>query len=122
MLLSLIKDNFPLAWNQLNLQRPDVLELPIDIVVLESLITFVADEVTGNSSNVDRLWTFLPPLYTGISVLLCLGYAEYRRSILHIPAAVQLGSSRFAGCWSERKMHDHARSPGISIQSLHELR
>ena len=26
--------------------------------------TFIAGEVSGNVSQVDRVWTFLPPLYT----------------------------------------------------------
>lgn len=65
MFLTLLKQTKPEWYNALSLERPDVLEGPIDVVILESLVTFVLTELTGNSSQVDRVWTFLPPLYTG---------------------------------------------------------
>ena len=65
MFLSLVKQHYPETYKTIDLQRPDVLEGPIDVVILESIITFVITELTGNSSHVDRVWTFLPPLYTG---------------------------------------------------------
>lgn len=79
MFLTYLKNSYPGAYNTLGLERPDVLEGPIDVVILESLVTFVAGEVTGNSSHVDRVWTFLPPLYTG-EPLQCVQSTKLARS------------------------------------------
>ncbi|KAG8918532.1 hypothetical protein FRC00_012377, partial [Tulasnella sp. 408] len=72
MFLTYLQRSYPALWANLNLQRQDVLEGPIDFVILESIVTFLAGEITGNSSHVDRVWTFLPPLYTAYFTFLPL--------------------------------------------------
>ncbi|KAG9049109.1 hypothetical protein FS837_011121 [Tulasnella sp. UAMH 9824] len=72
MFLTYLQQSYPALWANLNLQRQDVLEGPIDFVILESIVTFLAGEITGNSSHVDRVWTFLPPLYTAYFTFLPL--------------------------------------------------
>ncbi|KIO34680.1 hypothetical protein M407DRAFT_16643 [Tulasnella calospora MUT 4182] len=72
MFLTYIQRSYPAFWTKFDLQRQDVLEGPIDFVIVESLVTFLAGEITGNSSHVDRVWTFLPPLYTAYFTFLPL--------------------------------------------------
>ncbi|KAI0048941.1 DUF1295-domain-containing protein [Auriscalpium vulgare] len=43
---------------------PPLLELPLAFCAFTSLATYVLSIITGNASQVDRLWTFLPTIYT----------------------------------------------------------
>ncbi|KAG8969110.1 hypothetical protein FRC03_004425 [Tulasnella sp. 419] len=52
--------------------RPDVLDVPITFLTFNIIWTWLAAEITGNSSQVDRVWTFLPPLYSAYFALLPL--------------------------------------------------
>lgn len=40
------------------------LAFPVKFCLFNILWTFVAGEVTGNVSQVDRVWTFLPVIYS----------------------------------------------------------
>lgn len=43
---------------------PPPLVQPVQFMVFNILWTYIASIVTGNVSQVDRVWTFLPTLYT----------------------------------------------------------
>lgn len=86
----------------LGLKRPDILEMPIDAVILESVVTWLIGEALNNSSTVDRLWSFLPTLYTGkqseggFHVVSSNVNHESHLLVLHrilcIPSVIQLGA------------------------------
>ncbi|KAG8979762.1 hypothetical protein FRB93_009802 [Tulasnella sp. JGI-2019a] len=56
----------------LGLKRPDILEGPIDFVILESIAIAILGEVTDKSYFVDRAWSFLPTLTTAYFAFLPL--------------------------------------------------
>lgn len=65
MFLTFLKNNYADTYAKLDFHRADVLEGPIDFVILESIVIAIWGEVTQKSYAVDRLWSFLPTLTTG---------------------------------------------------------
>ncbi|KIL59568.1 hypothetical protein M378DRAFT_110916 [Amanita muscaria Koide BX008] len=55
-----------------HLSIPAGIDWPVQFCVLVSVVTYVASIVTSNVSQVDRLWTFLPTIYTAYYALLPL--------------------------------------------------
>jgi steroid 5-alpha reductase family enzyme len=53
-------------------QLPSYLAWPAKFCVIVTLETWVHSIITNNLSQVDRLWTFLPTLYSAYYALLCL--------------------------------------------------
>ena len=51
---------------------PPILEIPLYFVGFNSLWTWVVSLITGNVSQVDRVWTFLPTIYTAYFAFLPL--------------------------------------------------
>jgi len=51
---------------------PDYLDWPAQFCLLTTVVTWLASVVTSNVSQVDRLWTFLPTIYTAYYALLPL--------------------------------------------------
>ncbi|KAF8968046.1 hypothetical protein BDZ97DRAFT_1800620 [Flammula alnicola] len=51
---------------------PPYLDWPAQLCLFSTLATYVASIVTKNASQVDRLWTFLPTIYTAYYALLPL--------------------------------------------------
>ena len=51
---------------------PPTLRWPVQFCFSTSVIVYALSVVTGNVSQVDRLWTFLPVIYTGYYALLPL--------------------------------------------------
>ncbi|KAF4614106.1 hypothetical protein D9613_007865 [Agrocybe pediades] len=49
---------------------PDYLDWPAQFCLLTTVVTWVASIVTSNVSQVDRLWTFLPTIYSAYFALL----------------------------------------------------
>ncbi|PVG03184.1 hypothetical protein CPB86DRAFT_695896 [Serendipita vermifera] len=49
-----------------------VLHIPIYFMIFNISWTYIVGEITGNSSQVDRMWTFFPPIYTIYFALLPL--------------------------------------------------
>ncbi|TFK40227.1 hypothetical protein BDQ12DRAFT_680546, partial [Crucibulum laeve] len=54
------------------LDVPPALDWPVQFCAFATAATFVASIVTSNVSQVDRLWTFLPTIYTAYYALLPL--------------------------------------------------
>jgi len=72
---------------------PPAFEWPVQFCVFLTAATFVASIITSNVSQVDRLWTFLPTIYTTYFALLPLWpqeqpfyLAPYTPSVLGIAA------------------------------------
>ncbi|PPQ73609.1 hypothetical protein CVT25_005591 [Psilocybe cyanescens] len=51
---------------------PDYLDWPAQFCLLSTGLTWIASLITSNVSQVDRLWTFLPTIYTAYYALLPL--------------------------------------------------
>ncbi|KAF8633093.1 hypothetical protein AX15_001510 [Amanita polypyramis BW_CC] len=51
---------------------PPALDWPIQFCALVTVLTYVSSIITSNVSQVDRLWTFLPVIYTAYYALLPL--------------------------------------------------
>ena len=51
---------------------PAALDWPAQFCILVTVLTYVASIITSNVSQVDRLWTFLPTIYTAYYALLPL--------------------------------------------------
>ncbi|KAK7036755.1 hypothetical protein VNI00_011421 [Paramarasmius palmivorus] len=51
-------------WSTLMAELPPWLHYPAQVFVLATTSTYVASVVTGNASHLDRLWPFLPSIYT----------------------------------------------------------
>lgn len=49
-----------------------VLHVPIYLMLFHTTWTYVVGELTGNCSQVDRIWTFLPPMYSCLYALMPL--------------------------------------------------
>lgn len=54
--------NVPLTMTLFNL--PPYLDWPAQLCLLSTGVAWVASLITSNVSQVDRLWTFLPTIYT----------------------------------------------------------
>jgi len=55
---------------------PPTLKYPANFCLATTATAYVLSLVTGNVSQVDRLWTFLPTIYTAYSALLPLWPSE----------------------------------------------
>ena len=81
-----------------------LLNFPIKICVATTVSTYVLSLVTGNVSQVDRIWTFMPTLYTAYWALLPLwrhGSPDYWGYLLpHVPEE----AARFARDFSPRAL------------------
>lgn len=64
---------------------PPYLDWPAQFCLLLTLVTWVLSLVTSNVSQVDRLWTFLPTIYTAYYALLPLW--PNTQSYLFVPYA-----------------------------------
>ncbi|KAF7312143.1 hypothetical protein MIND_00226700 [Mycena indigotica] len=53
-------------------QIPPALRWPVEFCLFSSAATYVVSIITGNVSQVDRLWTFLPTIYSAYFALLPL--------------------------------------------------
>ncbi len=49
-----------------------LLEYPLNLFAATTVTTYVLSIITGNVSQVDRVWTFMPTLYTAYWALLPL--------------------------------------------------
>ncbi|KAG8885413.1 hypothetical protein FRB97_001136 [Tulasnella sp. 331] len=72
MFLTYLKNNHAATYAAIDFHRADVLEGPIDFVILESIVIAIWGEVTQKSYAVDRLWSFLPTLTTAYFAFLPL--------------------------------------------------
>ena len=62
-------------WNRTTMtlfNLPAYLDWPAQFCLFSTLATYVASLITSNVSQVDRLWTFLPTIYTAHYALLPL--------------------------------------------------
>lgn len=56
----------------LKAQVPPTFQWPVEFCGYVTVIVYVLSIITGNVSQVDRLWTFLPVIYTAYYALLPL--------------------------------------------------
>ncbi len=49
-----------------------LLDYPLKLCLATTLVTYTASHITGNVSQVDRIWTVMPTLYTAYWALLPL--------------------------------------------------
>jgi hypothetical protein len=54
---------------------------PIEFCLFSTAVTYIASIITGNASQVDRVWTFLPTIYTTYFALLPL-FPQQKLAIL----------------------------------------
>ncbi|ESK95390.1 integral membrane protein [Moniliophthora roreri MCA 2997] len=57
-------------WSTLMAELPPWLHYPAQVFVLATTSTWLASVVTGNASHMDRLWPFMPTIYTVYFTLL----------------------------------------------------
>ncbi|KAJ7914858.1 hypothetical protein B0H13DRAFT_2232035 [Mycena leptocephala] len=66
---------------------PPAFEWPVQFCVFTTVVTYVLSVITSNVSQVDRLWTFLPTIYTAYFALLPLWPQQQAftslRAVLH---------------------------------------
>jgi hypothetical protein len=67
------------------LQVPPTFQYPFILCTATTLATYVLSIITGNVSQVDRLWTFLPTIYTAYWALLPLWPYENEVPMYLIP-------------------------------------
>lgn len=65
---------------------PPTFDQPVKFCLFNIAWTYIASLITGNCSQVDRIWTFLPTLYTAY-------YAAYPLLDWADPAMKQRGAS-----------------------------
>jgi hypothetical protein len=63
-------------------QVPASFKWPVTFCLTSTAITYIASIVTGNVSQVDRVWTFLPTIYTAYFALLPIWPDEARIPLL----------------------------------------
>jgi hypothetical protein len=63
-------------------QVPAAFKWPVTFCLISTATTYIASIVTGNVSQVDRVWTFLPTIYTAYFALLPIWPNEARIPIL----------------------------------------
>ena len=80
-----------------------LLDYPLKLCGATTLITYLLSIITGNVSQVDRVWTFLPTIYTAYWALLPLwphNSANWRSLLPYVPDE----ASHFARDFSPRAL------------------
>ncbi|KAJ7510289.1 DUF1295-domain-containing protein [Mycena galericulata] len=75
-----------------SLSIPPAFEWPVQFCIFSTAATFVLSIITSNVSQVDRLWTFLPTIYTAYFALMPLWPQEQPFYLVpYTPAALEIG-------------------------------
>lgn len=91
-----------LNWKALYDQVPPTLVWPFEFCAATTVFVYVLSVITGNVSQVDRLWTFLPTIYTAYFALLPLWPRVPQYPLFpYTPDAVD---SRIVGSFSPRAL------------------
>ena len=85
----------------LNQQAP-LFVWPIQLCIGATLIAYVLSVITGNVSQVDRLWTFLPTMYTAYFALLPVW--PRTSQIFLLPYTPEAVHESFVGTFSPRAL------------------
>lgn len=86
--------------NALDQQDP-LFVWPVQFCLATTLITYVLSILTGNVSQVDRVWTLLPTIYTAYFALLPLWP---RTSLFLLPCTPETIHDSFVGSFSSRAL------------------
>ncbi|KAJ7721748.1 DUF1295-domain-containing protein [Mycena maculata] len=79
-----------------SLSIPPAFEWPVQFCIFTTAATFVASIITSNVSQVDRLWTFLPTIYTAYFALMPLWPQEQPFYLVpYTPAALGIEEGAF---------------------------
>lgn len=70
--LTLLSDMPPAVLQNALLGIPPSLQWPVKICLYTTAASYVLSVITGNASQVDRIWTFMPTIYTAYFALLPL--------------------------------------------------
>ncbi|KAJ7116188.1 hypothetical protein C8R46DRAFT_1152809 [Mycena filopes] len=75
---------------------PPAFEWPVQFCIFSTLATYIASIVTSNVSQVDRLWTFLPTIYSAYFALLPLWPKEQPFYLVpYTPAALEFAAGEY---------------------------
>ena len=81
-----------------------LLEYPLKLCAATTAATYVLSVITGNVSQVDRVWTFMPPLYTAYWALLPLWPSSDNRGWGLLVPYVPEEATHFARDYSPRAL------------------
>jgi steroid 5-alpha reductase family enzyme len=81
-----------------------LLDYPIKLCAITTSLTYVASIITGNVSQVDRLWTFLPTIYTAYWALLPLWPPESEERWRYLVPSVPQRAANLAHDFSPRAL------------------
>ncbi len=83
---------------------PPTFHWPLEFCFATTVVTYILSLITGNVSQIDRLWTFLPTIYSGYYALLPL-WPDVPPKLLPLFPYVPQGLSRALRTeWSERAL------------------
>lgn len=87
-----------------DLKHLPLLDYPLELCAATTVTTYVLSIITGNVSQVDRLWPFLPTLYTAYWALLPLWPSYDNRGWRLFAPYVPAESTYFARDFSPRAL------------------